>query len=283
MSILKDEKVIVQYLNNTKNGITDKKHQLYGGMSNKAFIGIPAPRDLYKVFTVEELKELEGVLGEDLSIKSDFWKEYRVDEFGANNGVFPIALYKEGMLLNKKNPIDYIIVKCLENSPLVAKNHKDAKARTSEARFILLNQKTIHAEDLQTMTTKMEAMKLYMKYESNEEVLTYLLRSFGKGVSTDHSVDFLKKEAWKLMEFNTEAFNRTLSDNSLTTKIDLENFVRFGLITKANGFYFNSDGDKLALQGESNDIDGAAKYLDSGLGKEMKLELKAKVKAMLKK
>lgn len=282
MSILKDEKVIVQYISTTKNGITDKKHQLYGGLSNKAYIGIPAPRDIYNAFTKEELDELSQVLGEDLSIKSDFWKEYRMDEFGANNGIFPIALYKEGMFLNKKDPLDYIRIRTLEKSALIAKNHKDAKARSSEVRFVMLNQKTIHAEDIKNMDIKIEAMQHYMKYQDKEEVLTYLLRSFGKGVSADHSLDFLKKEAWKIMEFNTEAFNRTLSDKSLATKIELEDFVRYGLITKHNGFYFNSDGDKLSLAGESNDIDGASRYLDSGLGKEMKLELKAKVKALKK-
>lgn len=282
MSILKDEKVIVQFISNTKNGILDKKHNLYGGLSNKAYIGISAPRDIYNTFTSEELKELSEVLGEDLSVKSDFWREYRVDEFGANNGVFPIALYKEGLFLNKNNPLDFIRIRTLEKSPLVAKNHKDARARASEVRFVMLNQKTIHAEDLSKMDVKMEAMQHYMKYQDKEEVLTYLLRSFGKGVSKDHSLDFLKKEAWKIMEFNTEAFNRTLSDKALVTKIEVEDFVKYGLITKHNGFYFNSDGDKLSLTGETNDIEGASRYLDSGLGKEMRLELKAKVKALKK-
>lgn len=282
MSILKEEKVIVQFISNVKNGILDKKHNLYGGLSNKAYIGIPAPRDIYNTFTREELNELEEILGEDLSVKSDFWKEYRTDEFGANNGIFPIALYKEGMFLNMADPIDFIRIRTLEKSPLIAVNHKDAKARSSEVRFVMLNQKTIHAEDLTKMDVKMEAMKHYMKYQEKEEVLTYLLRSFGKGVSKDHSLDFLKKEAWKIMEYNTEAFNKTLSDPTLNTKIELEDFVRYGLITKHNGFYFDSDGEKLSLKDELNDIQGAARYLDSGLGKEMRLELKAKVKAMKK-
>lgn len=282
MSILKDEKVIVQFINNTKNGITDKNHNLYGGLSNKAFIGINAPRNIFSVFSAEELKELSEITGEDLSVKSDFWKEYRVDEYGANTGIFPIAVYKEGLFLNKKNPIDYIKIKVLENSPLIAKNHRDARARSSEVRFVMLNQKTIHEEDLSNMESKMKAMKLYSKYQEKEEVLKYLLRSFGKGVSADHSLDFLKKESWKVMEYNTDAFNRTLGDALLNIKINIEDFVRFNLIKKHNGFYFDNDGNKLALKDVSNDIDGAAQYYDSGVGKESYQELQAKVKVLKK-
>ena len=137
-SILKDETVIVKFIPEFKNGITDKKHPLYGGFRSNASISIVAPllkKRIDKIFTPEELKALsEALNGEDLSPNAPFWREYRKDEYGMPKGEFPIFLKKEGAIFNKKNPLDYIKIRVLEDSNIVASSPAEIKKRSSEYR-----------------------------------------------------------------------------------------------------------------------------------------------------
>ena len=53
--------------------------------------------------------------------------------------------------------------------------------------------------------------------------------------------------------------------------------INKGLVS-FNRLFFTKKGDPLKLDGDLNDLDGAARYLASGVGQELKLELvKSKV------
>lgn len=283
---LRDETVILKYLPDLKNGITDKRHQLYGGFSSNASIAVPAPlltRQIDKIFTKDELAFLSKELKQDLNPNSDFWKEYKKDDFGMPIGIFPIYLRKEGMLLNKKDPIDYIKIRVLENFPIVAKNQAEIKNRSSQYRFVLIKKDEEHKQDINNMSYEKQATKLHSKYENNKEVLAYILKSFNRNVSYSSSLDFLVNETWKLVKSVPKLFVATVEDELLETKILLDSFVRYKLVNKSNKLYYTSTGDPLRLDGELNDYDGAARFLDSGAGQEMLLELQAKVKVLKKK
>lgn len=285
-SIFTDEQIILKYIPRFDNGITDKMHPLYGGLSSNASINLVAPimkKRITDLFTKEELEALSSELNTDLSNNSKFWREYSKDEFGNAISPFPVFMKKEGMLLNKKNPMDYIIIKIMEDSNLVANSPSEIKNRQKEYRFVMIKQKEIHTEDLEKINYKKEAVKLHTKYEKDSDVLRHILKTFNKNVSSQSSLEFLQKETWKLVDTVPQLFIQTVSDPLLEAKVLLNDFVRYKLVNTSNGLYYTATGDPIRLDGETNDYDGAAKYLDSGAGQEMKLEMTAKVKQQKRK
>lgn len=284
VNCLSEEKVFVKYIMNTSNGIEDKNHPLYGGLSTNASIGISVPLLIKKpnqMFSKEELDFLAFELGEDLKPNSKFWKEFRRDENNMLVDGFPIFLKKEGAMFNKNNAMDYIKIRVLEHSDLIANNIDEISQRPG-CRFYLVSEKDIYKKEITNISVKQKAVKLFGKYEDDEDVLKYVLRTFNKSVDSRHKIDFLQKETWKLSEDNPMAFIATLEDPHLKTKIKIVDFVNFKLISKANNLYYDIEGKKLALDGEMNDINGCARYLDSGIGGDFRLELEAKVKALKK-
>lgn len=275
--------VIVKFVPNFKNGITDKNHPLYGGLSSNASISVPAPlltRKIDVIFTPEELEFLGDKLGEDLKATSNFWREYRKDEFGMPNGYFPIFLKKEGMMLKKSDPLDFIRIRILQDSPLVANSPAEIKNRASEYRFVLVEHDQIHKEDLDVMGAKKRATKLHTKYEDNEDVLRHVLRAFNKNVSYSNKLPFLQNETWKLLELQPARFSDILSDEFVETKILVDKAVRYSLMNTSNKLFYTSSGDPVKLDNEKNDYEGAAKFLASGAGQEMRLQFEAQIKKL---
>lgn len=283
--VLVDETVIVQYIPNFKNGITDKTSPLYGGLSNRSTIGICAPLlngGVSKIFTREELDILSKELQEDLGPKSSFWKELRTDENGMRNGIFPIYIGKDGDMLNKKNAEDFIKIRVLEHANIVAKSPQEAKERQTEVRFLMLNKKDTHKEELETISFKRKANSLFGKIEDKHDVLVYVLRQFGRSVDSSQGIDFLQTEVYKLMEAQPKLFVDFTSDPLIGMKIKLEAYVQYGLVEVVKGMYYDSEGAKLSLDGKINDKQGAAEYLASGTGSEIKLVLDAKLEKLKK-
>lgn len=284
VNCLSEEKVFVKYLLDKRNGIEDRTHPLYGGLSSNAYIGICAPllsKRISKIFTKEELDFLSNELNEDLGVNASFWKEYSKDKSGTPYGIFPICLKKEGALFNKNNALDYIKIRILEDNDLIANGMEEVTQRQG-CRFVLVSEKDMYKKETSGRNDKKTAYKLYEKHENDIAVLRYTLRSFNKSVDSNSKIDFLQNEVWKLSEENPKAFIATLNDEHLKTKILIADFLNYGLINRSDNLYYDLSGKKLSLDSEIPDLNGAARYLDSGVGGEFRLELEAKVKAMKK-
>lgn len=273
-------KVIVQFIPDFRNGIQDKAHPLYGGLSSNASISIPAPlltKRIDKIFTKDELEFLGSELNEDLSANSTFWREYRKDQYGMVNGNFPMFLKKEGDMLHRDDALDFIKIRILEDSDIIANSQAEIKNKASQYRFVLIEQDKIHQQDLDIMSLKKNATNLHTKYEKNEEVLAYVLKAFNKNVSKDHKLPFLQKETWKLSEMDPIRFAMVLEDEFIEQKIVLDKAVAYRLVTISNKLYFTSTGDPIKLDGFKNDSNGAARFLASGAGQEMLLTIEAQI------
>lgn len=284
INCLSEEKVFVKYIMDKKNGIEDRTHPLYGGLSTNASIGIPAPilnRRINAIFTKAELEFLGAELNEDLNSNSAFWREYRRDSNGMPIDGFPIFLRKEGAMFNKNNAMDYIKIKILEDSEIVANNIDQIKEREGY-RFYMVSEKDIYKKEITNISTKQKAVKLFGKYEDESDVLKYVLKTFNKSVDRNSKLEFLQKEAWKISEDHTLAFIASLEDEHLKTKIKIDDFINYKLINKSNNLYYDLEGKKLSLDGEANDLVGCARYLDSGIGGEFRLACEAKIKALKK-
>jgi hypothetical protein len=281
-----DEKVFVKYLPDLSNGITDKTHPEYGGLSNNARIGICAPvstRRINDIFSEDELRVLAEEFNDPTLVRgdSDFWKEYITDKYGMSQSIFPIFLKKEGALYNKKNPIDYIYIRVLEDSESLGGSVEEAKVK--KCKFALIKEKDEFKKEKVDISSAKSAFKLYNKYDENEDVLRYLLSNISKPVSATVGLEFLQRESWKEMNARPVLFAKILEDEFLETKIKITHFLRYKLINKVNSLYYFEKGEPITFDGVVADMQGAASYLGSGVGQEALLSLEAKLAILTKK
>ncbi|MBV1929346.1 MAG: hypothetical protein KUG81_07540 [Gammaproteobacteria bacterium] len=279
---LEDKIVSVKYIPNEKNGIKDPKHVAYGGMLNGAEDAIPAPTmdngKMKNLLTTVEKEGLESILkGVDLSIYGKFWKEGG----GAYEmGILPIYLGKDELRLDMSDPYDYIKKKVLMACPLVANNHDEIKHRATN-KWVLTSASQEMAQEIDKVGNKVQAYKLYVKYEDQKEVLRYTLRNLGRNTNRSHKLDFLQAELHKELEKNPSLLVTIMGDEYLKTKVLLDTCYEFGAVNKVEKKYYTLDDEPIS-DGDAPFIDVASKYLASNLGQEMRLALEAKLKHNLK-
>ena len=275
---LQDKIVSVKYVSKETNGIKDVKHVAYGGLLNGAEIAIPAPTmdngKMKNLLTNEEKKGLEHLLnGVNLSIYGTFWKE---GGEAYEMGILPILLSKDETRLNLSDPYDYIKYKVLRQCPIVANSLDEIKHRATN-RFVLTSASEQMAKELDKVGSKVQAYKLYVKYEDDKQVLRYALRNLGRNTNRSHKLDFLQSEFHKELEKNPSLVCSILGDEYIKTKVLLEACWEVGAVNKIDKKYYTLDDEPIS-DGDSPILQTAAEYLSTNLGQEMRLALEAKLK-----
>lgn len=281
-----DRTVAIRYVLDKKNGVEDKSHTLYGGLTNSAVIAIPAPlnvdgrNQISTLFTKEELQILSEELHDPTitNVNAPFWKDYALDENRMPIGKFPIYLKKEGMLLEMKDPLHYIYLKVLLASPIVAKDKEDVKYKES-FRFYAVDSDKVYEEKRESISHKKKAYVEFGKIEDNREVVLFVLRAMGASIASDAKMDFLNNTLFDYMEDRTSTFLSIVDDKYLKMKIFIGKLVAAKLLNVKDELYYTSDNKvNLALDGKINNIDNAAEYLASSIGQETYLALVAGLK-----
>lgn len=288
-TLYQDTKILVRYINVFRNEVTDKGHTLYGGLTNSASIAIPAPlnlndpsREIKGIFTKEELE----ILADDLynaDIKnpnSDFWKDYRTDEFGTPIGIFPIYLKKEGLVLDLSEPKDVIYHRVLIHSNIVANSLEESKDKESY-RFYIEDPSVKFKGKISEMNNKQKAWMIFGKIDKNRMLLHYIARTLNYAVSDDSELDFLQSTCFDIIENSPSKFVAIADDPYITEKAFLTIAVRKGIVIKKDERFFTADGAKpISFDNDSNDLEGASKFLNSDLGQEMFIMLKEAYKQL---
>lgn len=275
---LVNEKVTVKYLSNETNGIKDVKHVAFGGLLNGAEISIPAPTldngKMKNLLTKEEKEGLEHILnGVNLSIYGDFWKE---GGKAYEMGILPIFLSKDDLSLDKSDPYDYIKWKVLLECPIVANSLSEVRHRATN-RFVITSDSEELSREIDKVGHKVQAYKLYVKYEDDKQILRYALRNLGRNTNRSHKLDFLQSELHKELEKNPSLLVSIMGDEYLKTKVLIETCVEYGAVNKIDKKYYTLNDEPIS-DGDAPYLDVAAQYLASNLGQEMRLALEAKLK-----
>jgi len=273
---LRNETVTVKYLVKTNTNIKDPKHVGYGGLFNGTEIAIPAPtldnKKMKNVLTNKEKEGLEYILGGvNLSIYSDFWKESNKE-----NGIFPIYLGKDDMVLDLSDPYDYIRYKVLKVSPLVAGSLDEIRNKATY-RFVLVAEGEQTLKDKDAVGNKVLAFEKYVEYKNNKAVLRYILRNLGRYTAKNQKLDFLQIETAKMIEADPNLFVAITNDKFITTKVLIEECHEYNVIDKRDKKFYTKEGEPLS-EGDTPTLEVAAAYLASPLGQEMRLTLEAKLK-----
>ncbi len=277
---LENKTVTVKYIKKETNGVKDPKHVAYGGMLNGAEIAIPAPTmdngKMKNLLTNEEKEGLESILDVDMSIYGGFWKK------GGKSyemGVLPIFLTKDEMTLDLSSPYDYLKYKVLKQCPIVANNLDEVRYRATN-RFVLTSPTEELAKEVEKGGYKVNAYKLYVKYDENKEVLRHVLRHLGRNTNRSHKLDFLQAEMHKQLETNPSMVCSILGDKFIKTKVLLETCFEHGAVKMIDKKYYTLDDEPIS-DGDAPTMEVSSSYLASNLGQEMRLALEAKLKTLL--
>lgn len=270
---LPNETVTIKYIKK-KSGMAahvDDNHVISGGMleDSKRNYTVPMLRSgaLANVLTNEEKEGLENILnGVNLSIYSDFWKDYYVS-LGKNNNY-----------LNLNDPYDYIsykILLSLKNS--VAPNWASRKVKTSYE-YVIVADGDEFKETKKKYDAKKTAFKLYGKIEDDKEMLIGLLKLLtNKPISRDSKLDWIQGQIEEIIDNSPSRFADLVKDSSLETKLLINTGVELGVINKESNKYITADGLPLGGVDEIPTFVNAVKYLDAPKNTEVRTLIEAKI------
>lgn len=265
--------------------ISDPKHVLYGGLSERSFIHVTVPRLRSGVFvnvlTDSEKDYLEAALG----LESGALNVYnKVDNFWSSateGGISGVRLGRMDTRLDLSDPMDYIRYKILlANKDLVAPDLQTLQDKPKATyKFVLVSDTSVNNIAKSKMSIKMQCYVEYGKIETNVDVLRAVIEILtSKPVAKTTKLDFLQTKAGELIEADPKMFLNVVRDPLLSTKILIKQCIDNGLISqRGNYLYLRSDNSPLCESGEEPVLTVAAKFLNNPKRQEMKLSLEAKL------
>ena len=287
VNCLRNERVVVRFLPAPSTMVTDKRHVLYGGMSESSTRQFVVPRlsstGLYvNVLTNSEKRFLEEAMGLEPGALSVYKKRDNFWDDSNPNGIGRVVLHKQDNYLDLSIPEDYIKYKVL----LACKNYIAPSLKALEDhpkatyQFVIISENS----EAQSNLNRMDAtMKCYMEY-GKVETDTWTLRTVielleGRPMSPQVKLDFLQGKVNDYIQKDPRRFLSTIKDELLPAKVLIGKCIEAGLIGKKNdAYYLREDGRPLCEMNEVSTLNNAAKYISSVKRQELKYSLEAKLK-----
>lgn len=271
---LRNEKVTVRRIPKYNNGITDRQHPLYGGMLETAILSV-APRllrngDYTNVLTKEEKEVLEDQLNLEPNTLSMYNKKYW-DQIN-------IKLEKDDIMLDLKNPRDYIKYKVLSTHTDLIAPSLEEQYRKGSYRYVLIQQ----GEEESRQNTKIGKKGLaYMKLgEINKDkaALRYVIKIItGRIPSSASQLLTLQNKVGELVDTSTDNFLKIVEDNDFDMKVFIDTAVRASAIIRRGSEYFTIDNKPMLISGDKSTIEEAVKFLKSTSNQEVKFAIEARI------
>lgn len=286
VNCLRNEVVIVRPILRQKNGITNPKHVLYGGMSNNAkrIFSVPklSSNAYVNVLTNSEKAFLEDVMGLEYNALSIHRKNNNFWDDSNEAGISKVELYKEDNRLNLADPADYIRYKILlANKNYICPSLKEWQDNPKATyQFVIINE----GDETKSAKLKMNAIQLcykeFGKIEDDTDTLRTIIEIItGKATEPSTKLDWLQTKANELIQADPKLFASTITDETLSTKVLIKKAHDTGLISyRGNQLYLTSTGTPLCENNEEPTLSVAAKYLNNPKHQNVLFVLQAKLK-----
>lgn len=288
ISCLRNEKVIVRFIPST-NPLwgNNKKHVLYGGMSNnsiKVFV-VPKLRNgsYVNVLTNEEKEFLEYYMGLENNTLSVYNPENKNFWNDANpNGIGMIILRKEDTILDLSNPNDYIRYKILlANKDLICPSMKELEDNPkSTYQYVLLQENNDLQQAASKTNLKMNCYKEFGKIEDNYDLLKFIVETINiRPLDDSIKIEFLRSEIDSIITSNPKSFYDTVKDPLINTKVLIKQAVQRGIIANRGNQYYLIDGNlPLCGNNEEPTLNIAAQFLNKPKNQTLKFNIESKLK-----
>ena len=282
INCLRAEKVTVRFLRRDTGFITNPRHMLAGGMAETATrvytVPLLANGAFKNILTNDEKDYLEMAMGLTPNALSVYLKE--------NNywATLQVRLGKSDSYLDLSDPSDFIKYKVLlANTDFVAPNLEAVSSYPKATyQFVLISEKDEIQTSRDAMTISMEASEAFAKMGNDKEMLRVIVETLeGRPTSANVKLDFLKPQAFRLMQANPRHFLSIAQDKMLPTKVLIKAAIEAGLVRKRGDFYYLATDNKALCAGNEEPVlINACKYLNNPANQELKLMLEAKIKLM---
>lgn len=260
---LPQKKVTIKFHPRPTAMVQDPKHILFGGLgpnSGKSFqlprtssgsYRNPFPDDATQALLERHLGYPEGGLNPQSRI-NNFFDSYL------------ITLTKADTTLDLSDPNQYLFL-------LVAKQQKDFVAPAKKnlrdrgtTMWYIVDEEDEADEKVLLVSKRSEAWKEFGKIEDSVSKLRQILVEYRGTASLPSSANkhsWLVTEVSKIVESDAEVFVNMATDPNLPVKVDLYAAVTAGAIKREGSLYYLDDDTPMALPGDSNDVNGAIRYL----------------------
>lgn len=287
VNCLRNERVIVRFVDNPTAMIHSKNHVLGGGMAENAKRSFTVPRlnstgNFKNVLTNNEKAFLEKVMGLEFNALNVYRKNDNFWDDSNPNGIGKVTLHKQDNYLDLSSPTDYIKYKILlANKDQIASSLQELEDHPKATyQFVIISENA----ETQMNLNKMDALKRsYMEYgkiENDKDTLRVIVETFeGRPTTPQVGLDKLQGSINEYIQRDPRRFLSVIQDELLPAKVLIKRAVEAGLIGKKNDtYYLRSDGSPLCEMGEESTINNAAKYISSIRRQELKYMLEAKLK-----
>jgi len=269
---LKAEIITVRFVPRD-NGITDRKHVLFGGMAENSKRTYTLPRqrsgELVNPLTKEEKAYFEDILGTDMSIYKGFWNNFFVE------------VPKEGIRLDLSKTNDYLKYKVLlANKNLIAASKEELKNNPKATyQFVLSSDKTDTKIGMDRLNVKKECYKLLGKYEDDFDTMRIISELyFGRAVTANTKIETLLAQIDDQISENPKKVYDIMSDSLLSTIVMMRKLTDEGVLYRRGDFYYvRADNMPLCEAGQDPTMRNAARFLNSPKHQELLLSLQAKL------
>lgn len=286
VSCLRNERVIVRHVPKQTGIVTDPKHPLYGGMSERTVKVFVVPRlsngKLVNVLTDSEKEFLEYIMGLDynaLSIyksQNNFWTDPN------NRGANQVRLRKQDNYLDLSDPSQYIKYKILlANKDVIAPSRQVLEDVPKPSyQFVIISEGEDVKADKVKMNTVMRCIKEYGKVENDADTLRTIIEAVdGRPTAHTSSIEFLQTKAYDLIQANSKLFLNVITDPLLPTKVLIKKSIEAGNISNRGGMlYLMKDNTPLCDHNQEPTLNIAATWLNHPKHQEIKFTLEALLK-----
>jgi len=198
---------------------------------------------LINPLTPDEKDFLEKELEENLNIhkKTDnFWRKFEIVIRKDDN------LMENGYKLDLSDPIDYIRYKVLQIQESVAPSW-EARYDKGGYKFALVDESQIIDAEAENVDMKKDAYIYIGQIETSRKKMSDFLRVFGRRVSGDVTIEYLKTEIAKLIDrpSTLKKMHDLINDEDFEMRVFIEDALACGAIIKSNNKYQLPGGDYL--------------------------------------
>lgn len=278
---LTNERVIVRHINRQRGSITDPRHVLYGGMSERAIRVFVVPKltsGVYvNVLTKNEKAFLEQAMGLEYNALSIHKKENNFWDDSNPNGINRVRLTKQDTYLDLSNPEDYIKYKILlANKDFIAPSLQAMQDMPRASyQFVLIREGEEAKQTKQALSVMAQCYKEFGKVENDASVLRLVVETLeSKPLAATTKLEFLQAKIYDLIQADSKTFLKVITDPILPTKVLIRAAIDAGeIIKRGNYHYLKADNTPLCESGEEPTFSVAAKFLNNPRHQETKFAL----------
>ena len=278
---LTNERVIVRHINRQRGSITDPRHVLYGGMSERAIRIFVVPKltsGVYvNVLTKNEKAFLKQAMGLEYNALSIHKKENNFWDDSNPNGINRVRLTKQDTYLDLSNPEDYIKYKILlANKDFIAPSLQAMQDMPRASyQFVLIREGEEAKQTKQALSVMAQCYKEFGKVENDASVLRLVVETLeSKPLAAATKLEFLQAKIYDLIQADSKTFLKVITDPMLPTKVLIRTAIDAGeIIKRGNYHYLKADNTPLCESGEEPTFSVAAKFLNNPRHQETKFAL----------